>query len=488
MTVKWYESSTGSYVMRQTNSSASNGTYWWHYTQATLYLHTYYWRVDVLDGTNNASVIYHFETLDDAAPTLSNPYPSNASSGIPKAPWCHIQVSDANLETMTITWSDSSSGVWLDRQTNASVPDGIYWWHYTGATAYSTTYYWRINVTDGVKTSVGIYHFTTLANSLPVVSFPFPTNGSTGQTRQSWCHVYISDANGESMTLTWYENTTGSYILRQTNSSCPDGTYWWHYTQSVSFSTVYYWKVIVNDGIGNTVVIFHFTTGANTAPVISSPTPANGSSNRALNETCGISISDADMMTLYWYENTTGSWVLRQTDGSVTSGTYTWSFTQASAYMTTYYWRVVVSDGVQVSGAVFHYTTGSVLLIYDHDPPSGAGGIMLQPNLAVAFTSSGPVTVRWYENSTGNWTLRATTIGPPGTQVWQDIWAANISMRYFWMVNATNGADSVNATYNFTTGTHIPERLRSDEPMFWIYGIAGMVILSIALWGIKRKR
>lgn len=64
------------------------------------------------------------------------------------------------------------------------------------------------------------------------------------------------------MTLSWYENSTGSYVLRQTNSSCANGTYRWTDAQATAYNTNYYWKVYCNDGTVNVSSWYSFTTYA----------------------------------------------------------------------------------------------------------------------------------------------------------------------------------------------------------------------------------
>jgi len=56
------------------------------------------------------------------------------------------------------------------------------------------------------------------ANNPPSISNPYPVNGSTNIDLQPTCHVNVSDSDGDTMTVYWYENTTGSWVLRQTNT------------------------------------------------------------------------------------------------------------------------------------------------------------------------------------------------------------------------------------------------------------------------------
>ena len=108
---------------------------------------------------------------------------------------------------------------------------------------------------------------------------------------------------------------------------------------NLNYGQKYSWYVIADDGTDTTTSsLWSFTTETpNNPSTVSNPYPVNGSINIQLQPTCHIDISDADgdTMTIYWYENSTGSWVLRQTNSSVCNGTYYWTFTQANQQGTT---------------------------------------------------------------------------------------------------------------------------------------------------------
>jgi len=63
--IRAYSTSVSSYVLKQKNTSISNGTYYWDYDTATEHNTTYYWKVVVVDDENSsASAIFHFTTLE----------------------------------------------------------------------------------------------------------------------------------------------------------------------------------------------------------------------------------------------------------------------------------------------------------------------------------------------------------------------------------------------------------------------------------------
>jgi len=67
LTVYWYENTSG-WTLRQTNSSVTaNTTVSWIYSQANAYETTYWWSVNITDGTNWTNATYHFTTEAEPA-------------------------------------------------------------------------------------------------------------------------------------------------------------------------------------------------------------------------------------------------------------------------------------------------------------------------------------------------------------------------------------------------------------------------------------
>ncbi|MCK4266199.1 MAG: hypothetical protein KAX31_02890, partial [Thermoplasmata archaeon] len=119
-----------------------------------------------------------------------------------------------------------------------------------------------------------------VSNYDPVFSNETPTNETIGIGSQPWCSIQVNDTDNDTMTINFYENSTGSWIHRQTNNSVvesPDwsnnGTYWWQFTQASIQSTQYWWNVTADDGTTNISVTYTFTT--NEASVQSDPGPVN---------------------------------------------------------------------------------------------------------------------------------------------------------------------------------------------------------------------
>jgi hypothetical protein len=130
--------------------------------------------------------------------------------------------------------------------------------------SYGTKYWWSVNVTDGTAWTNNTYNFIT--SYLPVLINPNPANDSTDVSLWPACNVTVSDVNGGTVTVYFYENTTDSWVLQQTNSSVDvtssANVVWGNYSNASAASTTYWWSVNVTDGIGWTNNTYHFTTVA----------------------------------------------------------------------------------------------------------------------------------------------------------------------------------------------------------------------------------
>ncbi|MCK5606814.1 hypothetical protein KAR91_33235, partial [Candidatus Pacearchaeota archaeon] len=95
-------------------------------------------------------------------PEISNPYPADGSNGVSISPMLNITVSDADGDSMNITWYSNSSGSWQVFGMNNSVGNGTYHQTFTNATENGKWWYWKVNVTDGTEyIESSVYKFYT---------------------------------------------------------------------------------------------------------------------------------------------------------------------------------------------------------------------------------------------------------------------------------------------------------------------------------------
>jgi hypothetical protein len=208
-------------------------------------------------------------------PTITGEVPNNQSIGISLQPTCNVTVSDADSDTMNVTFASNYSGSWTNYQTNTSVSTGTsIEWGFTGANTASTTYWWRVYADDGTDNTSETYYFTTetsetwqtISNTIGDGTLSNTTTWRTisntiGDGTLSHISIWqtISDSVGDgtlSNTTSWQtiSNTIGDGILSHVSSwntisnTIGDGTL----SNNTSWQTI---SDSVGDGtLGNTTI------------------------------------------------------------------------------------------------------------------------------------------------------------------------------------------------------------------------------------------
>jgi PKD repeat protein len=185
----------------------------------------------------------------------------------------------------------------------------------------------------------------------------YPANGSTNITTPVILQVLVYDNTSQWVHVYFYNASDDVLIGHVRTESATIASKSW---DGIKRGKNYSWYSVASDlEYTNTSAIWNFSTKPNSPPIIQNETPPNGSININLIPSCTIRISDndSDLMNIYWYENTTGSWILRDVTGMVGDGNYSWKFWQATRYSTTYSWKVVVNDSYDETTAIFYFTT-----------------------------------------------------------------------------------------------------------------------------------
>lgn len=136
------------------------------------------------------------------------------------------------------------------------VSSGTFTANVSNPLSYNTQYVWHVNATDGTNTSNATFYFWT--NRAPNVTNEFPSNNSISDFHP-YCHIDVSDFDGDLMTICWYENSSGTWTLNQSNVSVSNGTYYFNYSNATILYQTYWWMVTVNDSYTNVTFIYHFT-------------------------------------------------------------------------------------------------------------------------------------------------------------------------------------------------------------------------------------
>jgi len=316
------------------------------------------------------------------------------------------------------------------------------------------------------------------ANTPPSLSNPNYNTSTCVDIPPTYLSVLCNDSNGEVMNITFRTNASGSWeTLNQTTSGFSNSTQY-AYNTSVfdSYNTLYYWSANLTDGEDWTNQSYSFTTEA--APTVIPQYPANESEGvEQVPPTCIIwaNSSCGESIDVYFSENTTGSWVVRQSNLSVTANTSVyWDYTQASQVNTKYWWRVNVSSSPNVSyvfefqnDGFTHYTilnfSGKADTQAENEKPSFLNPSPTNGSTGVATTTNyWNVTINDYEGNGFNWTITTS----PNVGYNSSNYTSNGSKRvtlsglagsttYTIWANATNDSRShTNTTIcTFTTGS-----------------------------------
>jgi len=132
-------------------------------------------------------------------------------------------------------------------------------------------------------------------------------------------NITVDDVNSDVITVTWTENTTGSWVARQTNTTVASGSIL-HYNFSLmdEYHTFYYLKIWLNDGNTNISVWYRFRT-LNHNATITNEQPSNESTGISTTPSLNITVSDADAdrLIIRWYTNLTSPVLRPDENGSM---------------------------------------------------------------------------------------------------------------------------------------------------------------------------
>ncbi len=219
-----------------------------------------------------------------------------------------------------------------------------------GTLAFGTTYYWRVVAVDANGSTSGQeWTFTTAVApcTTPPASpaSPNPGNGVTvgPSPNLSWGGGE-SQCNGLVATYDVYFGTATPPPFSHGNGT----TKTWN-PGTLQYATTYYWQVVAKDPNGNTNgPVWSFVTQA--APCTAAPTavtltaPSNGANNVSITQDLAWSGGDSQCpaltATYEVYFGTTSPPPFDHNNGSAKS----WD-PGTLVYSTTYYWRIVATDG-----------------------------------------------------------------------------------------------------------------------------------------------
>jgi len=278
----------------------------------------------------------------------------------------NITIADQDADKMTLTVRSNESGTWQDVNSSGNLGNGTYSnnTNVSWVDSYNTKYWISFNLTDGTDWDNNTYYFTTEANTAPVNSNPYPSNGAIDiPITPTTINITVADVDDaeQDMTITFRTNESGSWQDADTNASVNNGTYYCLNTLWVDTGTTkYWWSVNTTDSCGGwDNDTYYFTTEplwSNSNPVNSNPVPTNGATGISVSPSqLNITINDLDdanqSMDITFRTNASGTWKDADTNNTVSNGTYyCLNTTWVTTYNTKYWWSVNTSDNHSTPG------------------------------------------------------------------------------------------------------------------------------------------
>ena len=334
---------------------------------------------------------------------------------------------------------------------NETLDDGIWYWkvEVSDNDGMSVSEVWKLTVTENTSN-----HFPSLSN--PSV---MPSSGYTN-TAFTYSVTYTDADNDTPAYVKVYIDSTPYNMVEQNSSdtNTTDGKVY-TYTTHLSIGTHNYTFTCSDGDAINSTDIYAGPTVTSTPPVQSNESPSNGSTNVDLTPTLSVTCTDYDndIMTAYWWSNSSGSWQQFASNTSIANGTIIkQTNSNFSDYNTTYWWSVNLTDGHTWTNKTYHFTTK--VLFVNHCPQSSNPSIpdgSTNVNVHVKYWN---ITITDVDGNLTNGTIECTsgdnmswTQQPDGVKSLQFSSTLNYGVTYTVYVNFTDGNCTVNETYTFTT-------------------------------------
>lgn len=145
-----------------------------------------------------------------AQPTITSIWPSDGATNVDPQlnPFtfeenkvvCNVSVEDPDGDSMDVTFATNATGSWINMQTNSSVGNGTYRWHFSDCDTAGTQYWWRVYVNDSTTNVSETYSFTTVG--------PADIKIQNSVDNQD----FIDLKKGEHLNLTVYVDTNEMWI------------------------------------------------------------------------------------------------------------------------------------------------------------------------------------------------------------------------------------------------------------------------------------
>jgi hypothetical protein len=319
----------------------------------------------------------------------------------------------------------------------ANVYSGMKYCSVTGLLP-ATTYVWYVNITNSHGSYSYYYNFTT--TYLPYVSQIFPGDGNNS-TAQPICTAWVKDPDGGTLTVRFYENSTGSWVLRKIEgdvyvASAEDvaEVEWDAFTQAQNYDQMYWWRVQVQDNKGATNTSTYSLTPRNNKPTVIAFDPLNNSTNNDLDLSFTRAyIMDTDGHSMEWSIETVPN--IGGSSGTTDEDEYIYCPISGMVDNTTYAWYVNVSDSYEWTNETYTFTTAKKPEILAHYPLNGSTATTTPYcSVMVSNAVSENLTITFYENTTGTFVeqfVAGLIADSPKSAAWLYV-NANASNATYW--------------------------------------------------------
>ncbi|MFH2142621.1 MAG: T9SS type A sorting domain-containing protein [Bacteroidota bacterium] len=304
------------------------------------YSETYYWRIRANNGSGFSpwSVTWSFSTGGILAPVLISPADGST---------------DISVSTVNLDWNDVSLAIsyeyeystdigFLSNVVSGSVSSSD---ASIGGLNYSTTYYWRVRVYDGIAFSSWsvIWSFTTEVIPLDAVILHFPGNNSTNMAINGLLFNWYSVVAADEYEFAYSPDINFTFSVTTLNNTDTFLT-----LSGLQYNLQYYWRVRAKEGASNYgtwSVAWAFTTENDPFGAPTLLTPSDGATGQLYN---GLLLDWSDVIGAinYEYHYSTDSTFTTYSAGNETVSQAT---VNGLLYLTKYFWRVRAFNGSMLS-------------------------------------------------------------------------------------------------------------------------------------------
>ena len=123
-------------------------------------------------------------------------------------------------------------------------------------------FYWSVYLEDGTNENWTIFNFEGgFASSPEIVEYPINNTIDVRLTPAIGCLFNCSLLPGVQVNVTFWENSSGSWVIVQRYITITNGTFWFFYENASNYNTKYYWNMTI-ERLGENCLVgpFNFQT------------------------------------------------------------------------------------------------------------------------------------------------------------------------------------------------------------------------------------